>query len=76
MNDINLTFYLLAKPSFIEGASRVLDLGATLQSYNGSESGERADYTALLNDWIMTGNDIRNSLKKHEREKSGATKER
>jgi len=44
MDDLNktLTFNLFARPSFIEGISRVFDFGATLQMYNYSK-GEKKD---------------------------------
>ena len=45
------TSFLFARPSFVEGVARSLDLGGTLQEYNGSFSPQQADATALLLDW-------------------------
>jgi len=51
--------YLFANPSFLAGMASVLDLGGNLVEYNYSESGEQADYIALLSDWVEIGADMR-----------------
>jgi hypothetical protein len=51
--------FLFASPSFFEGMSRVLDMGATLDLYNSSLTGKQADFWALYNDWRAVGRDIR-----------------
>lgn len=61
------TSFLFATPSFIEGLSRTLDLGATLDEYNASITSEQADFLALKNDWEVIGNDFTNAI---EQEKS------
>ena len=53
------TSFLFAKPSFLEGMARVLDLGGTLTEYNRSRSGSEADETALLSDWLALAEDVR-----------------
>ena len=53
---------LFARPSFIEGMSRVLDLGSTLQQYNSSDTEEEADSEALKNDWRAVGDDLKFSI--------------
>jgi hypothetical protein len=53
------TSFLFARPSFLEGMSRALDLGGTLQEYNRSRSGIDADETALRMDWMALEEDIR-----------------
>ena len=50
--------FLFARPSFAEGAARALDLGGTLQEYNGSLSPQQADATALRMDWRAIGEDL------------------
>lgn len=57
-----LNYTLFAEPSFIEGMSRVLDLGGTLNQYNTSVSGEIADIEAIRLDWEMVGNDIQAAI--------------
>lgn len=57
---------LFAKPSFIEGMSRVLDLGGTLQEYNSSETEQKADSEELKNDWYAVGDDLRFSILNYE----------
>lgn len=58
----SLSYYLFAKPSFIEGIARSMDFGQTMQIYNESETANEADSIAIGNDWIMTGHDLRKAL--------------
>ena len=53
------TSILFARPSFIEGVSRCLDVGNTLTDYNASVSGQLADLRALTADWNAIGFDLR-----------------
>jgi hypothetical protein len=55
-------------PSFLSGASRTLDLGATFDdsAYNVSKTTEEADTWALANDWAVVGQDLRAALKASE----------
>ena len=53
---------LFARPSFFEGAGRILDFGDTLTEYNSSPTPEQADYLALLSDWCAVGEDLRRAL--------------
>ena len=57
---------LFAEPSFVEGMSRVLDLGGTLQEYNTSETENKADIEALGSDWRAVGEDLKFSIKSYE----------
>ena len=57
---------LFAKPSFVEGISRVLDLGGTLQEYNSSETEQKADMEEIKNDWRAVGDDLRFSISDYE----------
>ena len=59
---------LFAEPSSIEGMSRVVDLGATMQIYNISETEQQADFEALRNDWRAIGDDLRYSIRMYEQE--------
>ncbi len=52
---------LFSRPSFIEGMSRVYDLGGAWDYYNVSPSGSAADYYAFYNDWKAIGDSIRSS---------------
>ena len=54
-----LSSFLFADPSFVEGMARVLDLGCTLNEYNNSMTERQADYLALHADWRAVGQDIR-----------------
>lgn len=62
----SITNRLFAEPSFVEGMSRVVDLGATLQEYNTSETEHQADIEALRSDWQTVGKDLKVSIKKYE----------
>ena len=53
------TGLLFAKPSFIEGAARILDLGNTFTQYNSIASPELADMSAMRSDWQSVGEDLR-----------------
>lgn len=59
-------YHLFAGPSFIEGMARVLDMGATLQEYNTSNTDSEADAKALKNDWKMIGKDVKDAISKYE----------
>lgn len=68
MNDLSML--LFARPSFIEGAGRILDFGNTLSEYNSSLSAEQADFHALRSDWRAVGEDIRQATKQFAKEKN------
>lgn len=55
---MNESATLFARPSAIEGAARLLDLGGTLQGYNNSQSDMEADSRALSSDWYAIGQDL------------------
>src|SRR5262249_12299375 len=54
--------FLFAEPSFLEGMSRVLDMGGTLNSYNTSELARQADIFAMSADWHAVGQDLREAI--------------
>jgi hypothetical protein len=60
------TLHRFAKPSFIEGMARVLDLGSTMRIYNESPSPNQADIDAIRHDWQVVGEDIENSINIYE----------
>lgn len=51
--------FLYARPSFLEGVARIIDLGNTLGEYNTSET---PDEIAISRDWTIVGNDLRTAL--------------
>jgi hypothetical protein len=53
---------LFARPSFVEGMARIIDLGCTLTEFNRSPDGETADAIALASDWCAVGQDLRNAI--------------
>ncbi len=54
--------YLFARPSFMEGAARIMDLSGSLNTYNYSRNGAEADARALAQDWRAIGRDVRAAL--------------
>lgn len=48
MNDYST--FLFARPSFLEGLARAIDLGGELQEYNSTLTPEQADRLAREND--------------------------
>ena len=67
----NRTARLYAKPSFLEGFSRVIDLGATLSSiYSRYLTPREADFESLLSDWVAIGDDISYAIQYCEAEQS------
>ena len=55
---MDYTSRLFARPSFVEGMARALDMGGTLNEYNTSLSGEEADAIAIWSDWAAIGQDM------------------
>ncbi len=56
------TTSLFAKPSFISGMARVVDLGGEFTSYNTSKSEGAADRKALRADWRAVGKDLEEAM--------------
>ena len=50
--------FLFARPSFVTGVARILDIGGTLQEYNTSRTPEEADTRALRADFVAVGADL------------------
>jgi len=54
-----MTDYLYARPSFLEGMGRTIDLFGVLNRYNTSQNSAEADRIALTNDWLAVYKDLR-----------------
>lgn len=63
-----LSSYLYARPSIVEGIARLVDFGDTLSEYNDILSPEQADALALLADWLVVGDDLREAMSNFENE--------
>ena len=57
---------LYAKPNFIRGAARVLDMGSTFDVYNESQSDDEADVNALRSDWEAVGTALSKAMNEYE----------
>lgn len=53
---------LFARPSFVSGASRVLDLFGTFDRYNSSPTPAAADARAIASDWAVVGKDMKTAI--------------
>jgi len=60
------TDFLFARPSFLEGVARIMDVGDTLNEYNSSPSAQEADAIAISLDWSMVGQDIDRAIDAYE----------
>lgn len=54
-----LSGYLYANPSFLEGVARLMDISGSLSEYNIARTPEEADMLALWADWQVVGDDLR-----------------
>ena len=61
---------LFARPSFLEGCARAIDIGATLNEYNQNKTSEEADAAAIRSDWQAVGDDIQVAMDKFSEEAS------
>jgi hypothetical protein len=59
----SLSGFLYARPSFLEGAARALDLGGTMAIFNESVDGDMADFLAISADWQRVGQDMRDAIR-------------
>ena len=64
--------FLYARPSFLEGMARVMDIGGALNEYNTLLSGEDADFVALWMDWSAVGQDMHDAMSMYESEEADA----
>lgn len=54
------TDFLYARPSFLEGMARIVDLGGTLNEYHPFSP--EIDQAAICMDWAMIGQDLRHAI--------------
>lgn len=59
---IHLSDLLLARPSFLEGMARIIDLGSTLTECNRAQDGNSSDFLAIAADWYAVGQDLHNAI--------------
>lgn len=57
-----ITTYLFARPTFVSGMARVLDMFGVLNMYNFSSTPTQADYRAIKSDWLAVGVDIHDAI--------------
>lgn len=64
------SYFLGARPSFLEGIARLMDFGNSPNEYKSYSSGAEADYAAIARDWAMIGLDFRNAIAEFEAEET------
>ena len=68
MISLDMTAFLYARPSSIEGLGKLIDFDGTMLEYNFSPSASVADYLALCSDWSLVGLDLEDSIRTFEDE--------
>ena len=61
---MNMTDFLYARPSILEGIGRNIDFFGSLNSYNYSENGEDADKIAIASDLLAIYKDFHEAFDK------------
>ena len=56
------TDFLFARPSFMSGFARVIDLGGGFDAYNSADSEVEADERAIACDWRVVGGDLATAI--------------
>jgi hypothetical protein len=62
--------FLFARPSWLSGAARTLDLAGQFDEYNESPNEEIADRRALFVDWRIIGETLFDAVKAFGREQA------
>lgn len=62
------SLFLMAMPSAVSGAGRLLDFGGTMDAYNEARGPEEADGIAVAMDWGAVGDDLGEAFQQCARE--------
>ncbi len=54
--------FLFARPSFLEGMARIIDIGGVLNVYHTARTPQEADAIASACDWSAVGQDIMGAM--------------
>jgi hypothetical protein len=54
--------FLVADPSLVSGAARLLDWWGLYDAYNVSRNGQEADAKAMFADWRIVGQDLADAM--------------
>lgn len=71
---MNFDDYIFARPTFLRGVARALDIGGKLSqdAFDLSPSSAQADRRALASDWRVVGRDAQRALRLLDAEVNGA----
>ena len=59
---VSVSDFLFAKPSFLAGVGRAIDIGGVFDDYNLTETPRQADARAMAADWQVVGDDLRAAM--------------
>ena len=76
MGDRQYSSFLFARPTFISGLGRALDLGSTMTEYNRALDGQMADAIAMRMDWSAVAADFRTAYHQFKAMNGNAKKKR
>jgi hypothetical protein len=62
MNQIIPTDFLAASSTFVGGMAMAINIAGNFHDYNRMRTPVEADAYALASDWLMVGQDIRDSI--------------
>lgn len=54
--------FLFPRPTIVSGMGTIFNIWGNYYRFNGSPTPEIADKRAILNDWGVVGNDLRNAI--------------
>lgn len=63
---IGQIYCLFAVPTFLTGAATCFDLFGNMNTFNYSDSPQKADARELSSDWTMTGQDLKEAMDGYE----------
>ena len=61
--------FLYGRPSFLDGAARVLDLFGMFRRYDRPENDDQVDARALYDDFRTVGMDLEDAMRRYESER-------
>ena len=67
--------FLYSRPSFLDGAARVLDLFGVFRRYDRPENEEQVDARALYDDFRIVGLDLEDAMRRYESERQSHSQE-
>lgn len=67
--------FLYGRPSFLDGAARVLDLFGVFRHHDRTENDEEVDARAFYDDFRVVGLDLEDAMRRYESERQSHSQE-